>query len=409
MSAILMIHGVGSSADAFVKLAPAFRERGWRVETPTLRPDKRPHENPPADLPKVSLADYIADMEAAARALEAETGAAPVLVGHSMGGLVVQKLLEKGVGRAGVLITPASPADARGGRALAQGITFANIMLAAKPETKAHRIWRFGFSWGVMNCVPRSRHDALWKGNLYDSGQVYSELAYPERDPKRLAFVDERKIKVPLLVIGAGKDRTTPIGDVRKVAAKYAKVGAEYREYANNAHWIVDEPGTDKVIADIADWMSAKGLSPKAAAPAPVVTPPAPKKAPAKKAAPAKPAAAPKGVKPKAAAKPAPAAPKPKIAAKPAAKTAAPAKAAAKAKPAVKAAPAQAPAKAKPVARPAPAKAAAPKKAAPAPVKPKAAAAKAPAKAKAAPKAAAPAPKAKVAPAPKAKAPAKKK
>lgn len=439
MSAILMIHGVGSSADAFVKLAPAFRERGWRVETPTLRPDKRPHENPPADLPKVSLADYIADMEAAARALEAETGAAPVLVGHSMGGLVVQKLLEKGVGRAGVLITPASPADARGGRALAQGITFANIMLAAKPETKAHRIWRFGFSWGVMNCVPRSRHDALWKGNLYDSGQVYSELAYPERDPKRLAFVDERKIKVPLLVIGAGKDRTTPIGDVRKVAAKYAKVGAEYREYANNAHWIVDEPGTDKVIADIADWMSAKGLSPKAAvpaaapakpkaakkpaaprkaaaaaAPAPVVTPPAPKKAPAKKAAPAKPAAAPKGVKPKAAAKPAPAAPKPKIAAKPAAKTAAPAKAAAKAKPAVKAAPAKAPAKAKPVARPAPAKAAAPKKAAPAPVKPKAAAAKAPAKAKAAPKAAAPAPKAKVAPAPKAKAakpkaPAKKK
>lgn len=399
---ILMIHGVCSSADAFVKLAPAFRQMGWRVEAPTLRADKRPHENPPADLPKVALADYVADMEAVARKIEAETGAKPVLMGHSMGGLLVQKLLEKGVGAAGILITPASPAGAQGKRSLAQLITFGNAAVLRNPETKAIRIWRTGFEYGVLNCVPKARHAELWKGNLYDSGRVVRDLAYPHKDPNKTAYVDEKKIKVPMLVIGAGKDRTTPIDGVRKAAAKYAKVGADYREYPNNAHWIVDEPGTDKVIADIAAWLEAKGLKPgvakvaaapkaavvkKAKAPAATKAEPVKAKAPARKAEPAKAKAPVK--KAAAVAKAAPAKAK-TVAKKTAAtvkKAAAPVKAAAKK--------AAAPMKAKAVAKPAKpaAKAKAPAKPKAA-VKPKAAAKPAaPAKAKAAPKkAAAPAP-----------------
>ncbi|HEX6865771.1 MAG TPA: alpha/beta fold hydrolase [Caulobacteraceae bacterium] len=257
---ILMIHGVGSSADAFVKLAPAFRERGWRVETPTLKADLRPHENPPPELAKVSLSDYVDDVIRIARRLAAEDGAPPLVLGHSMGGLLAQKLAEAGVVRGAILVTPASPPDAVGARSLAQAFTFANILFTGKPEARSHRIWKPGFSWGVMNQVPKARHAELWKGNLYDSGRVYADLAYPHEDPNRTAFVDETRIKVPMLIIGGALDRTTPIDGVRKVAAKYAKVGADYREYATHAHWIVDEPGTDAVIADIFAWIAARGV-----------------------------------------------------------------------------------------------------------------------------------------------------
>ena len=82
---ILMIHGVGSSADAFVKLAPAFRERGWRVETPTLKADLRRHENPPPELAGVSLSDYVDDVIRIAKRLTAEDGAPPMT---SMGTLI---------------------------------------------------------------------------------------------------------------------------------------------------------------------------------------------------------------------------------------------------------------------------------------------------------------------------------
>ena len=358
---ILMIHGVGSTGEAFSRFAPAFRERGWRVEAPTLRPDKRKVANPPADLPQLRLKDYVDDMEAAARMLEAETGVAPVLMGHSMGGLIVQKLAERGVGRAAVLLTPASPADARSGSSLAQAFTFANILFSGAPENKSHRTWRTGFSWGVLNLVPKEKHAAIFAQSVYDSGGVYADIAYPDKDPHGIATIDETKVAIPVLTIGGGKDRATPIADVRRVGAKYARVGGEYREYPNNAHWIVDEAGSDQVIADIAAWLEARGVTPAA------------EKAAAKPAPKAKPAAPKAPAKPKAAAKAAPVAepaPAAKTVVRPAAKSAPKPKAAAK----------PAAAKATKAATPTPAKASAPKAS-----KPKAApkAPKAPAKAKA--------------------------
>jgi pimeloyl-ACP methyl ester carboxylesterase len=272
-NAIIMVHGVGGTADAWSRLAPAFRDKGWRVETPTLHPDKRLAENPPADLPKVRLKDYVAEVEALARRLEAETGAAPVLFGHSMGGLIVQKLLERGVGRAGVLFTPASPGDCRGSRHPAQAVTFANILFSGDVANKSHKIWRFGFSWGVLNLVPRAKHAGIFAGTVYDSGGVYSDIAYPDRDPDRTAFVDETKITAPLLTLGGAKDRAVPIGDVRLLAEKYSRVGGDYLEYPDHGHWIVDEPGTDQVISDIDTWLTSKGVTAvtvKAKAKAPV-------------------------------------------------------------------------------------------------------------------------------------------
>jgi pimeloyl-ACP methyl ester carboxylesterase len=434
MTTIIMVHGVGGTAEAWSRLAPAFRDQGWKVETPTLRPDKRTAENPPADLHKLRLKDYVDDIEALARKVEASEGVAPVLFGHSMGGLIVQKVLERGVGRAGVLLTPASPAGARSGGSLAQAFTFANILFGGNTAGKGHKIWRTGFNWGVLNQVPKAKHAGIYAGTVYDSGGVYADLGNPEQDDSRTGVIDETRITAPLLVIGGGKDRATPIADVRKVGEKYGKIGGDYREYPNNAHWIVDEPGTDKVIEDIAAWLASKGVAAgapaKAAAakPAPVAKPKPAAKAATKAAAPAKakaeakpapspaPAPAAKAKPTPKAAKPAPAkaakAPSPAKAA--AAKKAAPA---AKAPPKAKAAPAPQPAAVKatasakatapkPVAKPA-AKAAAPKVASPAPKPAKAAAApKAAAKPKAAP---AKAPAAKAAAKPAAKATAKPK
>lgn len=331
-NAIIMVHGVGGTADTWSRLAPAFRDKGWRVETPTLHPHMRVPANPPADLPKVRFKDYIAEVEALARGLEAETGVAPVLFGHSMGGLIVQKLLERGVGRAGVLVTPASPGDCRGSRHPAQAVTFANILFSGDVAGKSHKIWPFGFSWGVLNRVPRARHAGIFAGTVYDSGGVYHDIAYPERDPERSAFVDETKIAAPILTLGGTRDRAVPIGDVRLLAEKYSRIGGDYLEYPDHGHWIVDEPGTDQVISDIETWLTSKGLtsvatkaraaSPKAAAkvkvapkvkPAPVAAKPA-----------AKPVGAGKAAAPKAAAK-SKAAAKPTPAVKPAAARAKPA------------------------------------------------------------------------------------
>jgi len=180
-----------------------------------------------------------------------------VLMGHSMGGLIVQKLLERGVGRAGVLVTPAAPAGC-GRIALGVAFTFANILLTPKAETKAHKVWRTGFEWGVLNCVPKGRHAALYADAVYDSGRVYEAIGRPDNDPHRIAFIDETLIKVPLLTIAGGKDRTIPLSALKSTAAKYAKIGGDFWEYPGHGHWIIDEPATDQLISDIDTWLGDK-------------------------------------------------------------------------------------------------------------------------------------------------------
>lgn len=442
---ILMIHGFGAAGDSWAPVADSFKAAGYAVETPTIHAALRTVGPPPAGLAGKSLSDYVAEMSGLAQSIAKRDGEKPVVFGHSMGGMIAQKLAEAGLASGIVLFAPASPADARGKPKLSPVFTFLNIAATGKPETKAVKIWKTGFKWGVLNQTPAARHEAIFGKTVHDSGRALADLAYPDRDPNKTVHVDAAKVTVPVMILAGARDRTTPIEDVRLVARKYA--GSTFNEYPNNAHWLIDEPGSAEILAEVKTWLEAKGLGAKApevkapatkapaekpaaktvaAKPAPAAAPIA--KTPAKAAAPktapktAKPPAKakvtpqavpqePKAPKKAAAAKPipAPAPAKPKAAAKPAAVKAAP-----KAKPTAKA-PTPAPAPA-----PTPAKTAtkAPAKAAPAPVKAPAPAAKpkaakpvaktAPAKAQAKTAAAKPAAVAKPAPKPAAEvAPAK--
>jgi alpha-beta hydrolase superfamily lysophospholipase len=390
---VLLIHGYGCAGDVWGPVAGRLRAEGYRVEAPTIRAAVRTVDGPRAGVAGLTLADYVAEMIAYAQTLTRETGKKPIVMGHSMGGLIAQKVAEAGQASAVVLFATASPADARGKPKLTPVFTFLNLILAGKPETKAGKMWKTGFKFGVANAVPAERHDALYATMVYDSGQVLADLAYPAKDPNKAAYVDASKVTAPMLVMAGALDRTTPVEDVRLVGKKYA--GAEYREYPNNAHYLIDEPNTMKILDDLIAWLGGKKQTPaatpaptpakaptpapapvKAAEPTPAPAPaptPAPTPAPAPKPAPAAPAAPKAEAKPKATAPKKAAAPTKAPAAKakaaPAPKAAAPAKtakpAAAPAKAAAKAKPAAAKSPAKPAAAKAPAKTATPKAAAP--------------------------------------------
>ncbi|MEM1146432.1 MAG: alpha/beta fold hydrolase [Pseudomonadota bacterium] len=251
---LLMIHGVGCSGSVWDRMIRDFKMAGWACQAPTLFPDLRTAETPPAALADLTLADYFDMSRDWADDITKKEGVKPVVIGHSMGGLIAQNLVEAGSVRAGIFLTPAQPkgctvTDLRVLR------TFWNILKVGQKNVpgKAFKVGPNGFSWGVLNSVPKTRHAEIYASALYDSGRVYLDLANP-------GPIDEAKVYVPTLTIGAKKDRATVIKAVRKVADKYAKasLAGDYIEYGRHAHWIVDEPGTEQVTADILEWLDEK-------------------------------------------------------------------------------------------------------------------------------------------------------
>lgn len=248
MPTLLMIHGIGCDASAWDRMKPMFKAGGWTCEAITLFAGRRVRENPPASLPELGLADYIEAAAAEARRLAERDGAKPAVIGHSMGGLIAQVLAERGEVSKAVFLTPAQTKDCA-----AVGLpvvwTFLNVLLKGDRK-RSYKIWKSGFRWGVLNRVPEARHDAIYAGALYDSGRVYGDISDG-------ILVDETKVMIPTLTIAASHDRATLPQGVRKVAAKYARspVKGDFIEYPDHAHWIIDEPGTDKVVADILGWL----------------------------------------------------------------------------------------------------------------------------------------------------------
>lgn len=248
MPTLLMIHGIGCDASAWDRMKPMFEAGGWTCEAITLFADRRVRENPPASLPELGLADYIEAAVAEARRLAVRDGVKPAVIGHSMGGLIAQVLAERGEVSKAVFLTPAQTKDCA-----AIGLpvvwTFLNVLLKGDRK-RSYKIWKSGFRWGVLNRVPKERHDEIYAGALYDSGKVYGDISDG-------ISVDETKVMIPTLTIAASHDRATLPQGVRKVAAKYARspVKGDFIEYPDHAHWIIDEPGTDKVAGDILGWL----------------------------------------------------------------------------------------------------------------------------------------------------------
>ena len=252
---LLMIHGVGCGGETWDRMRPGFESAGWTCVAPTLFPDKRVAKDPPHDLPELGIDDYIDAMTEQAKALTAEHGVKPAVIGHSMGGLIAQCLAERGMVRQAVFLTPAQTKECAV-IGLPVAFTFLNVLIS-RDRNKAHKVWESGFRFGVLNRVPKRRHAEVYQGALYDSGRVYGDMMDGIE-------VDEGKINIPTLTIAAARDRATLARAVRKVAEKYARspVPGDFLEYAENGHWIIDEPGTDKVVDDVVAWLeqTASGM-----------------------------------------------------------------------------------------------------------------------------------------------------
>lgn len=109
MADIVFIHGMFMNPKSWSGWVERFARAGFRCHAPAWPG----HEGEPAELrrspPEILRSLTLADVIAAHRALLASLPEKPILVGHSVGGLVAQRLLNEGLAAAAIAVDPAPP------------------------------------------------------------------------------------------------------------------------------------------------------------------------------------------------------------------------------------------------------------------------------------------------------------
>ena len=194
------------------------------------------------------VADYVADLGSLVDRLPAS----PVLIGHSMGGFVVQKYLEHHRAEGAVLLASVPPTGAVG----------ATVRIAR------HHPVQFVKANAMLSLAPLVATPELVHHLFFSAATAHTDVDRYQRrmqDESYRAFLDmlvldrvktARGSAVPMLVLGAEHDAIISVREVRRTATVY---GAEADFFPAMGHDMMLEPQWSAVAGRIADWLAERG------------------------------------------------------------------------------------------------------------------------------------------------------
>jgi pimeloyl-ACP methyl ester carboxylesterase len=236
---LLFIHGLFAGGWMFERWMTYFAERGRAAYALDLRGHGA--SAPVADLGRVSLGDYVDDALRATRAL-----GNVVVIGHSMGGLVAQKLAELGAAAATVLVSPAPP---RGIPLISARLVLRQAKyLPALVRSREIRVQRPDADAIIMNRIPPDERPAVFAQFQPDSGRASRDIVLGAM------AVDQHRVRCPVLVVAGDDDRFIPLRVARRVAAKYR---APLRVLPGRAHLMMREPAWPDAAGEVESLLPA--------------------------------------------------------------------------------------------------------------------------------------------------------
>jgi pimeloyl-ACP methyl ester carboxylesterase len=239
---LLFVHGAWHAAWCWDEnFLSFFAERGYRALAVSLRG----HGNSPTDKPlrACSVADFVEDISVVAASLPTP----PVIIGHSMGGLIVQKYLESHDSPAGVLMTSMPPQGNLGSalRWIRQHpLHFTKMVITGKalPYISTSQLARERF----FSAQTPESHVVKYAARLQeDSARVGIDCLV-------LSLPRPKRVTTPLLVLGAHTRK-----EVLATALAY-RTEAEF--FPNMGHNMMLEPGWAAVAERIHTWLGTHRL-----------------------------------------------------------------------------------------------------------------------------------------------------
>jgi non-heme chloroperoxidase len=260
---VVFVHGLWIHASSWQPWINLFREAGYKPIAPGWPGDSETVQAS-REHPELIAGKGITEVTAHYANIIRALPSPPIVIGHSFGGLIVQKLLDQGLARAAIAL---SPAQTKGVFTLSfmQLHSIWPIIKNPLNYNRAVSLTREEFRYAGGNAIGETESNELYEQwSIPAPGKPPLAASFANFNPNAASKVNlSNTTRGPLFLIAATKDQTVPAAIVRSQFNLYKKsTGAvtEFKEYTDRGHSLSIDHGSLEIARDILAWLKEKSL-----------------------------------------------------------------------------------------------------------------------------------------------------
>ncbi len=261
---VVFVHGLWLHSTSWEPWQELFTAAGYRTlapEWPGVSDSIASARANPAGQAGKGIADIFAQYAAVVRGLDRP----PLVIGHSFGGLIAQRLLGENLAAAAVAI---DPAQIKGVRVLPPAQLRSGFPVLGNPANRKRTValTPAQFRYGFGNAISAAESDELHaRWTIPSPGRPLFEAAFANFSRHSPAAVNTHNAnRGPLLLISGGRDHTVPDSVTRSTYRRYRHSAATtvLRRFPDRGHSLTIDHGWREIADASLQWLGSNEIAP---------------------------------------------------------------------------------------------------------------------------------------------------
>jgi pimeloyl-ACP methyl ester carboxylesterase len=255
---IVFIHGAWLTSLSWENLTGYFERKGYTWSAPEWpyrdKPVEELRKSTAPELANVGVKELTDHYEGIVQSLPEP----PILIGHSFGGLIVQQLLDRGLGSAGIALDAVAPEGVlavdwtvlkANSSVLFRWMNWDKVLTMTFPE----------FQYAFVNTFPEAQQRTYYDRYVVpETGRIFFQAAFAVLDPHHALRVNfANNDRAPLLLIAGEQDHLVPAHVVKTNYEHHQRSAArtDFHEFAGRSHLLIAQDGWEEIADFMANWL----------------------------------------------------------------------------------------------------------------------------------------------------------